>query len=132
MTWEEENEPEPTRTYLTQIELPAIIAISDSSPWVAIRGSEFASKEQAKEFFERAKSQYEFPVRFIQRVQFANGASAEEIAHKRYFDSEEIPEIARMICEAIPATWSDNEDEEPMQDRVQAILVAKSRMTEKP
>lgn len=48
MTWEEENVPEPIRTYLTQIELPAIIAISDSSPWVNVRGSEFADKEQAK------------------------------------------------------------------------------------
>lgn len=131
MTWKE-IDPEPIRTYLTQIELPAIIAISDSSPWVNVRGSEFANKEQAKAFFERAKSEHEFPVRFIQRVQFPGGASAEEIAHKRYFDSDEIQEIARLICEAIPSTWSDNEDEDPIEDRVQAILVAKSRMMEMP
>lgn len=65
-------------TWKTQIELPAIRSLSDDSPWVTLRGTEFEDRDSAVAAFNAAKAEHEFPLRFIKSVSFGDQSSAEQ------------------------------------------------------
>ena len=55
-----------------QMEIPAIVSISDDSPWINVRDSARETKEEAFALLAVLKARYEWPLRVVKTIQWGD------------------------------------------------------------
>ena len=64
-------------TWIVQIEIPAIHALSDEPLWSTLRGGEFTDRDEAIAAFRKAQKEHEWPLRLMRRVDFQDSGELE-------------------------------------------------------